>query len=280
MIFTLGLAVCDFAEKSVPSNLNELNVSGGNMEGKEVRFGVGGSVLATVVTSNGATGSYNSMIDSYKPLGVIVPLMNMLLGEVVFGGLGTGLQSMVMLALVGVLLGGLMVGRTPEYLGKAITPPEAKLLALYALVTPFVVLVSPAGLSAPTWAGRGSSPTRGPHAMTEVLFAYASNMANNGMTMAGLNANSVFYNVTTVFAMLAGRFGLAALALALAGRFAAQGRRSNNSRHLAQRHRHVWRAGSRHNPTRRRAILSARSGLGAISGTLAVVTLATVRRLN
>ena len=122
VIFTLGLAVCDFAEKSVPSNLNELNVSGGNMEGKELRFGVGGSVLATLVTSNGATGSYNSMIDSYKPVGVVVPLMNMLLGEVVFGGLGTGLQSMVMLALVGVLLGGLMVGRTPEYLGKAITP--------------------------------------------------------------------------------------------------------------------------------------------------------------
>ena len=141
MIFTLGLAVCDFAEKSVPSNLNELNVSGGNMEGKELRFGVGGSVLATVVTSNGATGSYNSMIDSYKPLGVVVPLMNMLLGEVVFGGLGTGLQSMVMLALIGVLLGGLMVGRTPEYLGKAITPPEAKLLALYALLTPFTVLI-------------------------------------------------------------------------------------------------------------------------------------------
>ena len=116
-------------------------MSGGNVEGKELRFGVGGSVLATVVTSNGATGSYNSMIDSYQPVGVTVPLLNMLLGEVVFGGLGTGLQSMLMLTLVGVLLGGLMVGRTPEYLGKAITPSEAKLLALYALVTPFVVLI-------------------------------------------------------------------------------------------------------------------------------------------
>jgi K+-transporting ATPase ATPase A chain len=165
------------------------------------------------------------MIDSYKPVGVAVPLMNMLLGEVVFGGLGTGLQSMVMLALVGVLLGGLMVGRTPEYLGKAITPAEAKLLALYALVTPLVVL------TLTSWAistdiGRAGLVTHtGPHALTEVLFAYASNMANNGMTMAGLNANSVFYNMTTAVAMLAGRFGLVALALALAGRFAAQRRR-------------------------------------------------------
>ena len=225
MIFTFGLAVCDFAEKSVPSNLNELNVSGANMEGKEVRFGVGGSVLATVVTSNGATGSYNSMIDSYEPLGVTVPLMNMLLGEVVFGGLGTGLQSMVMLALVGVLLGGLMVGRTPEYLGKAITPSEAKLLALYALLTPFVVLVLSSWAISTDMGRAGLNTNTGPHALTEVVFAYASNMANNGMTMAGLNANSVFYNMTTVLAMLAGRFGLVALALALAGRFAAQGRR-------------------------------------------------------
>ena len=225
MIFTLGLAVCDFAEKSVPSNLHELNVSGGNMEGKELRFGVGGSVLATVVTSNGATGSYNSMIDSYEPLGVTVPLMNMLLGEIVFGGLGTGLQSMVMLALVGVLLGGLMVGRTPEYLGKAITPSEAKLLALYALVTPFVVLTLSSWAISTDMGRAGLGTNTGPHALTEVVFAYASNIANNGMTMAGLNANSVFYNMTTVLAMLAGRFGLVALALALAGRFAAQGRR-------------------------------------------------------
>jgi potassium-transporting ATPase potassium-binding subunit len=225
MIFTLGLAVCDFAEKSVPSNLNELNVAGGNMEGKELRFGVGGSVLATVVTSNGATGSYNSMIDSYQPVGVVAPLMNMLLGEVVFGGLGTGLQSMLMLTLVGVLLGGLMVGRTPEYLGKAITPSEAKLLALYALATPFVVLTLSSWALSTEMGRAGLVTNTGPHALSEVVFAYASNMANNGMTMAGLNANSVFYNMTTAVAMLAGRFGLVALALALAGRFAAQGRR-------------------------------------------------------
>jgi K+-transporting ATPase ATPase A chain len=225
-LFTAGLLLCDFAENAAPRRLAHLNVSGGNMEGKETRFGVGGSVLATVVTSNGATGSYNSMIGSYEPLGVAVPLMNMLLGEVVFGGLGTGLQGMMMLALVGVLLGGLMVGRTPEYLGKAITPAEARLLALYALVTPFVVLTL-TGWAMSTDAGRAGLVTNaGPRALTEVLFAYASNMANNGMTMAGLNANGIFYNMTTIVAMLAGRFALAGLALALAGRFAAQGRRS------------------------------------------------------
>jgi K+-transporting ATPase ATPase A chain len=225
VLFVAGLAVCDTAEAAVPPRLADLGVAGGNMEGKETRFGVGDSVLAAVVTSNGATGSYNSMHDSYRPLGVLVPLANMLLGEIVFGGLGTGLYSIVMIALVGVFVGGLMVGRTPEYLGKTITAAEAKLIALYTLLTPLVVLaltgwaaVSDAGLA-------GLTTNNGPRGFTEIIFAYASCMANNGQTMAGLSANSVFYNLTTAVAMLAGRFGLAVLALALAGRFAAQGRK-------------------------------------------------------
>ena len=224
VLFVGGLAVCDFAESATPPQLASLHISGGNMEGKEVRFGIGSSVLAAVVTSNGATGSYNSMHDSYQPMGVLVPLVNMLLGEVVFGGLGTGLYSMLMIALVAVFLGGLMVGRTPEYLGKKITAAETRLAALYALLTPVVVLVLTA-VAIATNAGRAGLVTNGgPRAFTEVLFAYASCMANNGQTMAGLNANSVFYNATTALAMLVGRFGLAALALALAGRFAAQRR--------------------------------------------------------
>ena len=121
ILFVAGLVVCDRAEQEVPPRLADLGVAGGNMEGKEVRFGVGDSVLAAVVTSNGATGSYNSMHDSFQPLSVLVLLMNMLMGEVVFGGLGTGLYSMVMVALVGVFMGGLMVGRTPEYVGKTIS---------------------------------------------------------------------------------------------------------------------------------------------------------------
>ena len=119
-LFMIGLAVCDLAETAAPSQLADLHITGGNMEGKEVRFGVGESVLTAVVTSNTSTGSYNSMHDSFQPIGVLVPLVFMLLGEVVFGGLGAGVYSMVMAALVGVFLGGLMIGRTPEYLGKKI----------------------------------------------------------------------------------------------------------------------------------------------------------------
>ena len=225
ILFVAGLVVCDTAEAAVPPRLADLGVAGGNMEGKETRFGVGDSVLAAVVTSNGATGSYNSMHDSYRPLGVLVPLANMLLGEIAFGGLGTGLYSIVMIALVGVFVGGLMVGRTPEYLGKTITAAEAKLIALYTLLTPLVVLAL-TGWAAVSDAGRaGLAINNGARGFTEIIFAYASCMANNGQTMAGLSANSVFYNVTTAVAMIAGRFGLAVLALALAGRFAAQGRK-------------------------------------------------------
>jgi K+-transporting ATPase ATPase A chain len=177
-----------------------------------------------VVTSNGATGSYNSMLDSYQPVGVSVPLVNMLLGEVVFGGLGTGLYSIIMTAMIAAFLGGLMIGRTPEYVRKKITSGETRLTVLYALLTPKVVLALTA-VAVATKAGRAGMVTNsGTQGFTEVLFAYASCMANNGQTMAGLNANSVFYNTTTAVAMLVGRFALAALALALAGRFAAQRR--------------------------------------------------------
>jgi K+-transporting ATPase ATPase A chain len=225
VLFVAGLAVCDAAEQAVPPRLADLGVDGGNLEGKEVRFGVGDSVLTAVVTSNGATGSNNAMLDSYQPLGVLVLLANMLLGEVVFGGLGTGLYSMVMVALVGVFMGGLMVGRTPEYLGKTITAAEAKLIALFALVTPKVVLLL-TSLAVLTDAGQaGLTTNQGPHGFTEILFAYSSCMANNGQSMASLNANTPFYNLTTMIAMAIGRFGLAGLALALAGRFAAQVRK-------------------------------------------------------
>jgi K+-transporting ATPase ATPase A chain len=226
VLFVAGLAACDYVEQAAPPRLAGLGVDGGNLEGKEVRFGVGDSVLAAVVTSNGATGSYNSMHGSYQPLGVLVLLGNMLLGEVVFGGLGTGLYSLVMVALVGVFIGGLMVGRTPEYLGKTITTAEAKLIALYTLLTPLVVL-SLAGVAVVSDAGlAGLTTNGGSRGFTEIVFAYASCMANNGQNMAGLTGNTVFYNLTTVVAMAAGRFGLAALALALAGRFAAQGRKA------------------------------------------------------
>jgi len=223
-LFFVGLVVCGWAESSPPPQLAGLHIVGGNMEGKEVRFGTGESVLTAIVTSNTSTGSYKSMHDSFQPLGVLAPLGFMLLGEVVFGGLGAGVYSIVMVALVGVFLGGLMIGRSPEYLGKKIGSAETRWIALYTLLTPMTVLALTA-LAVATGAGRaGLTTNTGPHGFTEILFAYASCMANNGQAMAGLNANGVFYNLTTIVAMLAGRYGLAALALALAGRFAAQRR--------------------------------------------------------
>jgi potassium-transporting ATPase potassium-binding subunit len=223
-LFVVGLGVCDWAESGAPPQLAGMHIAGGNMEGKEVRFGVGESVLTAVVTSNTSTGSYNSMHDSFQPIGVLVPLSFMLLGEVVFGGLGAGVYSIVMIALVGVFLGGLMIGRTPEYLGKKIGAAETRWIALYTLLTPAVVL-SLTAVAVITTAGRaGLTTNTGPHGFTEILFAYASSMANNGQAMAGLSANNVFYNLTTIVAMLAGRYGLTALALVLAGRFAAQRR--------------------------------------------------------
>ncbi|HEU5248121.1 MAG TPA: potassium-transporting ATPase subunit KdpA [Candidatus Udaeobacter sp.] len=223
-LFVAGFVVCNWAENSHPALANQ--VVGGNMEGKEVRFGIGGSALAAVVTSNGATGSYNSMQDSFLPLGVAVPLVNMLLGEIVYGGLGTGLYSMIFVALVALFVGGLMVGRTPEHLGKQIGPPEMKIIAVYTLVGPVTILALTA-LAVVTKAGcAGLTTNAGAHGFTEILFAYASAFANNGQSMAGLSANNIFYNITTIVAMLAGRYVLAVLALALAGRFAAASRRA------------------------------------------------------
>lgn len=228
VLFVGGLAFCSWAElRGNPGLTHALAITGGNMEGKEVRFGIGGSTLTAVTTSNGATGSTNSMHDSYTPLGGSVPVMNMLLGEMIFGGLGTGIYSIIMVALVGLFLTGLMIGRTPEYLGKKIEPSEMKLLAIYTLMGPLAVVTFTA-LAVVTQAGlAGLATNGGPHGLTEILNAYASSMANNGQTFAGLSANSPFYNITTAITMLLGRFGLAIPALLLAGRIAKQKSRPN-----------------------------------------------------
>jgi potassium-transporting ATPase potassium-binding subunit len=200
--------------------------SGGNMEGKEVRFGIGGSVLTAVATSNGATGSTNSQHDSYTPLGGLVPLTNMLLGEMTFGGLGTGLYSILFVALLGLFITGLMVGRTPEYIGKKIGEHEVKLIAIYTLIGPVAILLLTAVAVITNSGLAGLTTNSGPHGLTEILYAYTSTFANNGQTFAGLSANTPFYNVTTVVTMLLGRFGLAIPALILAERFALQPTRS------------------------------------------------------
>jgi len=187
------------------------------MEGKEVRFGIGASTLTAVVTSNAATGSYNSMDDSYTSLGGMVLLVNMLLGEIVFGGLGTGIYSMVMAAVIAVFLAGLTVGRTPEYLGKKIGPAENKMVMLYALGAPLFILPLTA-IAVSTRVGlSGLTTNGGTHGFTEIMFAYTSCFANNGQNFAGLSANTPFYNLTAALAMIVGRFGLAIPALVLAG---------------------------------------------------------------
>lgn len=231
-LFVVGLGLTGWAEQSGNSQVAQ-NVHliqnmqpAGNMEGKEVRFGVGGSVLTAVVTSNGATGSTNSMHDSYTPLGGAVPLLNMLLGEIIYGGLGTGLYSIVLVVLLGLFITGLMVGRTPEYLGKKLDPSEIKLIALYTLIGPVGVLLLTA-IAVVTAPGLAALTTNsGPHGLTEILYAYTSSFANNGQAFAGISANTPFYNTTTAITMLLGRFGLAIPALALAKLFALQPRRS------------------------------------------------------
>jgi potassium-transporting ATPase potassium-binding subunit len=208
------LANLDFAARA--------SQPGGNMEGKETRFGISGSALTAVVTSNTATGSTNSADDSYSSLGGMVLLANMLLGEVVFGGLGTGLYSIVIAAFIAVFLAGLMVGRTPAYLGKKIGPPENKMIMLYALAAPLTILPLTA-IAVTTHAGlSGLTTNTGEHGFTAILFAYTSCIANNGQAFASLNANTSFYNVTTAIAMFMGRFAHAIPALALAGFFARQ----------------------------------------------------------
>jgi len=228
LLFGSALVFVDHFEQGVHPHLGAVDFRngraqpGGNMEGKEVRFGIGSSALTAVVTSSTATGSNNSMHDSYTSLGGMVLLVNMLLGELIFGGLGTGLYSMVMAAAIVVFLAGLMVGRTPEYLGKKIGPAENKMIMLYALAAPLVILPLTAIAVSTRLGLAGLTTNGGPHGFAEILFAYTSCFANNGQSFAGLSANTPFYNLTTAFAMMVGRFGLAIPALALAALFGRQ----------------------------------------------------------
>ncbi|MBC7881191.1 MAG: potassium-transporting ATPase subunit KdpA [Anaerolineae bacterium] len=229
-LFLAGLLACGWVEQTDNPRIAALVSSvssppSGNLEGKEIRFGIGGSVLGAIATSNGATGSYNSMHDSYLPLGGAVPLVNMLLGEIIYGGLGTGLYSIIIVQVVALFLAGLMVGSVPEYLGKRIGVAEVKLVALYTLLGPMVVLILTA-LAVVTAGGKAGLTTNdGFHGLTEILYAYISSFANNGQNFAGLSANSTFYNLTTSFAMIIGRYGQGVVALALAAQFAKQVRR-------------------------------------------------------
>jgi K+-transporting ATPase ATPase A chain len=193
--------------------------AGGNMEGKETRFGIANSALWAVATTSASNGSVNAMHDSFTPLGGLIPLWLMQLGEVVFGGVGSGLYGMLMFAIIAVFVAGLMVGRTPEYLGKKIEAYEMKMSSLVILITPALVLIG-TSIAVVTAAGKAGIANAGIHGFSEILYAFSSASNNNGSAFAGLSANTPFYNTALGFAMLFGRYWLAVPVLAIAGSLA------------------------------------------------------------
>jgi len=221
ILFLAAVLVCWKAEAAGNTRLQALGVdtAAGNMEGKEVRFGIAGSSLFAAVTTAASCGAVNAMHDSFTPLGGLVPLFNIQLGEVVFGGVGAGLYGMLIFIILAVFLTGLMVGRTPEYLGKKIEAYDVKVSVLAVLVPVFCIL----GLSA--WAvvsrwGLAGPANSGPHGLSEILYAFSSAAGNNGSAFAGLNGNTVAYNLSLAMAMLIGRFLVILPVLALAGNLA------------------------------------------------------------
>jgi potassium-transporting ATPase potassium-binding subunit len=196
---------------------------GGNMEGKEVRYGIADSALFATITTDASCGAVNSMHDSFTPLGGMVPLVNMQLGEVIFGGVGTGLYGMLVFAIIAVFIAGLMIGRTPEYLGKKIEAHEMKMSSLAILVTPLLVLIGTA-IAVMADPGRATIANPGAHGFSEVLYAFTSAGNNNGSAFAGLGANTPFYNTMLGIAMWFGRFGVIVPVLAIAGGLAAKKR--------------------------------------------------------
>ncbi|MES2076928.1 MAG: potassium-transporting ATPase subunit KdpA [Pseudomonadota bacterium] len=202
--------------------------SGGNMEGKETRFGISASGLFAAVTTSASCGAVNSMHDSYTPLGGSVPLLLMQLGEVVFGGVGTGLYGMLIFAIMTVFIAGLMIGRTPEYLGKKIQAYEMKMTSIAILVTPTLVLAGTA-IAVMTDVGKAGILNPGAHGFSEILYAFTSAANNNGSAFAGLSANTPFYNTMLAIAMWFGRFGVIVPVLAIAGSLAGKKRLEANS---------------------------------------------------
>ena len=229
MLFLVGATCAIKAEQSGNPQFAAMGInqtasaaqSGGNMEGKEVRFGIVNSALWATITTDTSCGAVNSMHDSYTPLGGLIPLLNIQIGEIIFGGVGSGLYGMLVMAVLAVFIAGLMVGRTPEYLGKKIEGREMKLAMLFILIFPTVILL-PAGVAIVTKAGLAGISNPGPHGFSQVLYAYSEASANNGSAFGGLNANSPFYNVTLAIVMLFGRFMMKVPVLALAGSLAAK----------------------------------------------------------
>ncbi len=231
IIFVVMLGIAVWSEQAGNSSLARFGVdispsaiqAGGNMEGKEVRFGIANSALWATATTAASNGSVNSMHDSYTPLGGLVPMWLMQLGEVIYGGVGSGLYGMLAFVIVAVFVSGLMVGRTPEYLGKKIEIFEMKMATLMILIPVLLVLIGTAfAVSMPS--GKGSISNPGPHGFSQILYAFSSAGNNNGSAFAGLGANNPFYNTALGIAMLVARYGVLVPALAIAGSLAAKKR--------------------------------------------------------
>ena len=223
LLFLAGVAVVYPAEAAGNPLLHAIGVDGGNMEGKEVRFGVLASSLFAVITTDASCGAVNAMHDSLTALGGMIPLLNIQLGEIIFGGVGSGLYGMLIFVIVAIFVAGLMVGRTPEYLGKKIEAREVKMAMLGILVLPLLMLGGTA-IAVIVPAAVASTNNPGPHGFSEILYAYTSAAGNNGSAFAGLSGNTLFYNVTLAIGMLFGRFYVAIPALVIAGSLAAKKR--------------------------------------------------------
>jgi len=224
-LFLVGVTAAYWAEASGNPQLAGVDQtasafhSGGNMEGKEVRFGIANSALFATATTDASCGAVNSMHDSYTPLGGMVPLVNIMLGEIIFGGVGSGLYGILVFVILAVFIAGLMVGRTPEYLGKKIEAFDVKMAMLSVLISSLTILVF-AAVAVVAKFGTSSISNPGPHGLSQILYAYTSSTGNNGSAFGGLNANTLWYNTSTALAMLLGRFFVVIPILAIAGNLA------------------------------------------------------------
>src|SRR5246127_61485 len=221
VLFVAGVVVCYWAEAHGNDAFTAMGLAGGNMEGKEVRFGIPASALFAVITTAASCGAVNAMHDSFTALGGMIPLMNIQLGEIIVGGVGAGMYGMLLFVIIAIFVAGLMVGRTPEYVGKKIEAKEVKMSMLAILVLPLMYLgwtavatIIPSAVAATNNAG--------PHGFTEILYLYTSSTGNNGSAFAGLSANTLFYNVTGAIAMGVGRFWMIIPTIAIAGSLAAK----------------------------------------------------------
>ena len=223
VLFIAGVAVTYWAEAAGTTGLNALGLTGGNMEGKEVRFGIVGSALFAAITTAASCGAVNAMHNSFTPLGGMIPLFNIQLGEIIVGGVGAGFYGMLLFIIVAIFVAGLMVGRTPEYVGKKIESREVKMAMLAILCLPLMILGWTAVAAViPSAVAAMANP--GPHGFSEVLYAYSSQTGNNGSAFAGLTGNTPFYNLTGGVAMFVGRFFVIIPAMAIAGSLAAKKR--------------------------------------------------------